>query len=566
MIRTYTLLVVCALMISLDAVAQFASTLILDPVPISINTGEKPQSKVWSHAGKFWMVLPNNTGTHLWRLDGKSWTNVLKLNDNNSSKADCKVVGEVVHILLLQGASSELVSVEYVPGQQSYQFWSARSASTVISLHTEVETATIEVDGTNRMWLAYDTKNDIQVRWSDSPYDTWSQPITLATGISTDDISAIIALPDKIGVLWSNQSTKRYGFRTHTDGAAPSEWTADEVPAAQSALNIGGGMADDHLNMVVGEDGTLYAAVKTSYDNPNYPLIALLVRRPSGTWDNLYSVANRGTRPIVQLDEASRKLIIVYTSSESGGNILYKETLIDLIDFSAAFTFLSGNFNNATSAKAAFREEVVILASSSTHAVGVLASNPIIPLPVELVRFTARFVSGDAELRWVTASEQHNAHFKVEVSTDGKSFSAIGQVAGKGTTQLQQNYSFTDHNIYRYRSERVYYRLRQVDFSGDEDFSPIRGIQFPHLETSLSLKVFPNPFKDYLEVQLSSAEEGPAMLTLYNTQGKEIFRLEQLVSVGINKIILTDLPQAEGIYFLSIKTDTEQKVIKVLQK
>ena len=40
-------------------------------------------------------------------------------------------------------------------------------------------------------------------------------------------------------------------------------------------------MADDHLNVAVASDGTLYAAVKTSYDTAGYPKIAMLVRRLS---------------------------------------------------------------------------------------------------------------------------------------------------------------------------------------------------------------------------------------------------------------------------------------------
>ena len=42
----------------------------------------------------------------------------------------------------------------------------------------------------------------------------------------------------------------------------------------------------------------LYAAVKTSYDTPGYPKIALLIRRPAGTWDDLYSVDETGTEEL----------------------------------------------------------------------------------------------------------------------------------------------------------------------------------------------------------------------------------------------------------------------------
>ncbi|MEK8227845.1 hypothetical protein NKG05_19735 [Oerskovia sp. M15] len=58
-------------------------------------------------------------------------------------------------------------------------------------------------------------------------------------------------------------------------------------PAQSSALSLGNGMADDHMNVAVASDGTLYAAVKTSYDTQGATVIALLVRRPGGTWDPL---------------------------------------------------------------------------------------------------------------------------------------------------------------------------------------------------------------------------------------------------------------------------------------
>ena len=154
----------------------------------------------------------------------------------------------------------------------------------------------------------------IVVYYSDSPYATWSGPITLATGIiANDDIAVVTALPGKIGVFWGNENTsvQRFGFRTHIDGTDPGTWTADEVPASQSAVNgVGTGMADDHMNVAVASDGTLYAAVKTSYDTAGYPRMALLVRRPAGTWDNLYGLDEAGTRPIVLLDEANGVLTV----------------------------------------------------------------------------------------------------------------------------------------------------------------------------------------------------------------------------------------------------------------
>lgn len=409
----------------------FASILRLDPIPVSTNTGEKPQSKVWTYDGRHWAVVPNSSGTHLWRLDGKTWTSVLKLSSRTTSKADCKMVDNVAHIFLYQGASSQMVSVEYIPSEGTYKLWSKRTSTVGITLDKGVETATIDMDTKGRMWLASAGVSDINVRWSDAPYNTWSAPVTVATGVSDDDICAVIALPKskQIGILWSNQNTKRFGFKTHNDGASPSDWSTDEVPASQSALNVGNGMADDHMNMALGGDGTLYCAVKTSYDTNGYPEIALLIRRPNNTWDNLYEIAPLGTRPIVILNESDSKVRIVYTSGDSGGKILYRESLTSSISFSSQLTLMSGDtYNNSTSTKANFNTDVVILASSSTEAVGVLASDgtlhPAPNTPVLLSPATnATGVSIAPTLSWSNSSGATS--YQVQVSSTANFSSSV---------------------------------------------------------------------------------------------------------------------------------------------
>jgi hypothetical protein len=336
----------------------------LDPLNIIGNTGEKPQSKVWSHDGHWWTVMADSQGTALWRLDGDSWTRLLSLSTTRF-RADVKVVGDLAHVLLEKDSSSRLVTLEYLSATDSYGFWSVHPGLVALPFVGATETATLEVDSTGRMWIAFDTTNEIRVIHSQGSYTSWSQPFTIASGVSSDDISTIIAMPGgQIGVLWSNQNTERFGFRVHDDGAAPDVWSADELPASQSALDIGGGMADDHLNIVAAADGTLYAAVKTSYDAPAQPSIALLVRRPDGQWDGLYSVDNNGTRGIVELSESQNRLLVVYRDTNGSGPIVYRESPLDTISFGPEVVLLSGaNLNNPSSVKHGFDNELVIIAS-----------------------------------------------------------------------------------------------------------------------------------------------------------------------------------------------------------
>ncbi len=372
----------------------------LRPLSISANTGEKPQSKVWRTSdGLWWAVLPDSLGTELWGLAGNEWTNVMKLSPYTNSHADVKVVGNVVHILLFRGVSTKLVSVEYDVPSQSYQLWSQRPSTVDITLDSGVETATIDIDSKGRMWIASDASTDINVRYSDPPYNIWSSPIALASGVSTDDISVVTTLGNgTIGVLWSNQQTDRFGFRVHADSDNPALWYVDEVPASQSAIdNVGQGMADDHLNVAVASDGTLYAAVKTSYNTPGYPKIAFLVRRPNGRWDDLYAVDTSGTRPITLLNEVDGEVTVFYTTSGGSPSIACKQSSLSRISFDGApLMLMCDSSNNVSSMKDNVTDEAVVISSGNNNAYGVI----ITPAPTTSTTIVNFYVYSLFAERW----------------------------------------------------------------------------------------------------------------------------------------------------------------------
>lgn len=451
----------------LRSTASYATS--LNFVPVTATTGEKPQSKVWNYNNTYWTVLANSTGTYIWRLDGTSWTNVLKISDSTNSQADCKVAGSVTHILLYQGMSSHLVSVEYVSGSNTYQLWSTRNSTVSITLDSGVETAVIDIDTLGRMWLASAGVNEINVRWSDAPYSSWSAPITIFSGVADDDICDVINMPKdgKVGVLWSNQKTKRFGFKTHVDGTDPSIWSVDEVPASQSALNIKGGMADDHLHMVAASDGTLYCAVKTSYDSTGFPKIALLVRRPNGVWDSLYKVSETGTRGIVILNEDLAKLKVIYTSQEDGGDILYRETSIPTIHFGPVVTMIPGSYNDATSMKTNYSPDDVILASTPSRAVGALltdlSSTSIPTIPILSSPLNGKTAIAPTTLKWNAAAGATS--YQLQVSTLPDFSTTVSDQSGVTSTSMQLNNLIS--------STSYYWRVKAFNTIGSSDWSTI---------------------------------------------------------------------------------------------
>lgn len=400
----------------------------LQPQAATANTEHKPMSKVWYYEGKWWSVFPASTGVSpagawLWRLDNASWTPVLNLSTNTAAKADVKPSGSpegsVVHILLYNGSSADLASVQYSSG--SYIAWSSRPSLISIALPGS-ETATIDVDSAGRMWLnsqhdvtSPSNSREIVAYYSDSPYTSWSSVIVLGTGtVYGDDISLVNKIQrsspafSTIGVLWSNQSTGRFVFRYHIDGDPPSNWSTEELPTSQFGYTSpGAGFADDHINVAVASDGTMYTAIKTGYDTTGYPKIALMVRRLSGNngagvWDaNIYGVSETGTRGIALLDESAGVVNVIYSSVEGGGNIVYKQTAIQPISFGSIQTMRSGTNNDVSSTKQNIDGELVAIYSSGTTINGSLCTE--IP-------------SGGVDLS-ITKTDNKNAAIPGETST-----------------------------------------------------------------------------------------------------------------------------------------------------
>jgi hypothetical protein len=116
-------------------------------------------------------------------------------------------------------------------------------------------------------------------------------------------------------------------------------------------------------------------------------------------------------------------------------------------------------------------------------------------LPVELSDFRGELNEKGTQLYWQTSSEHNNQSFLIERSSDGKDFHTIGEVAGSGDSQYTIHYQYTDH----YPDFGVnYYRLTQIDFSGERSQSGIIALNVDSKPTKISL--YPNPTSDFLTV------------------------------------------------------------------
>ena len=564
--------------LNINIISQgFTGITTLTDIDAYMNSGSKPQSKVWKHDNFWWAVIPVSDGTYIYRLDSDTWTQDLFLTSSTSIQADTKNVGDKTYILLFDGdtKNASLATVLYNSGTNEYSLTAASS----ITLDSDVETATIDIDGNGRMWLASDDNTDINVRWSDSPYSDWTNPkITLASNVTNDDICAVTAFDDedsgtKIGVLWSNQTTQRFGFKFHVDGQDVETWSTDEVPGDTVALDIGNGIADDHINFAVdSRDGTIYAAVKTSYDASGYALAALLVRSPDRTWD-FYSVRNTNggdrepTRPIAILDETNNIITVVYTQDINGNDIMYKSSSINDINFYPSTDGIkllentNNDWDNATSTKQSIHPDAVVLVSSRSDHVGAQiwggrTGTGITPTPIELAYFAGVLNGEKIELHWRTETEVNNYGFNVErfSLSPETGWQTIGFTEGHGNSNSPKYYVFIDSDIKG--TGNYYYRLKQIDNDGTYKYSDVVTMEVNMPEKYYLSQNYPNPFNPETKIDFSIPEKQLISLKIYNVIGEQVAELlNEVRNAGSYSVTFNGTGLPSGIYVYSLKTE-----------
>lgn len=160
-----------------------------------------------------------------------------------------------------------------------------------------------------------------------------------------------------------------------------------------------------------------------------------------------------------------------------------------------------------------------------------------IVLPVSWLSFTAERTGDVALLNWETASEENNDYFSVERLNENGYYVSLGTVDGNGTTSLQNIYHFYDENPFEGTN---YYRIRQVDYNGNNTVSPVRTVEFGPDESF-------NAYS-YLDGELYFHQQnyvGNTTIIVFAEDGREVSRLVTAEESGI-----LDRPRASGIYFI----------------
>ncbi len=262
-------------------------------------------------------------------------------------------------------------------------------------------------------------------------------------------------------------------------------------------------------------------------------------------------------------NNASARVALYYEDAAGSGILSPTDTRV------AHYSSVSSKWENMGGSGASPITSTVTFTSFSPITFGSTVSYGSNPLPVELVSFEATVTENKkVALTWQTATELNNDYFVVEKSLNAIDFDEVSIVESKalnGNSNSTLNYSLVDSEPYLGAS---YYRLKQVDFNGDFNYSSIVSVSLTS-DSEISFSIYPNPIEgSAVNISFGGAKNQEFLVKIMDLHGKKLVSKEISVMETGNTTYKITLPEdlVSGMYFVSLYSGNKVSHKKLIVK
>jgi hypothetical protein len=204
--------------------------------------------------------------------------------------------------------------------------------------------------------------------------------------------------------------------------------------------------------------------------------------------------------------------------------------------------------------------QVTLTANSKVVMTILSNAAPGTPLPVNWVNFTAKANGPDVDLNWTVSANENAKVYDVQHSTDGTSFTTIGEVSNQADVQ---SYGFVHANA---GPGTHYYRILETDQDGKFIYSKILSVNMSG--SDFAIRLLNNPVVGNnidAEVELTAASGGNASLEIWNLSGARVATLMQSIPDGTSRIRLPMSTLPSGTYAVKIRVNDVTRVVQVVK-
>ena len=192
----------------------------------------------------------------------------------------------------------------------------------------------------------------------------------------------------------------------------------------------------------------------------------------------------------------------------------------------------------------------------------------ILPVKWSYVRSHLNLSERSASIYWATSKEWENSHFDIERSITGiRDWEKIGSVEGVGWSDKLSTYSYTDEKL-PLSGGNVYYRLKQVDFNLQFEYSKTIALYIPEVKDSKGIwKVYPNPVNDTnFQISRTTREDISSievrLVATHDNMRKVKVANERELTEAVRSMLEY---MAKGVYVIEIEWNQQVEYLKIVK-
>lgn len=181
-------------------------------------------------------------------------------------------------------------------------------------------------------------------------------------------------------------------------------------------------------------------------------------------------------------------------------------------------------------------------------------------LPVTFTGFNVECEFNGYSLRWSTATEYNSDRFEIERSDDEINWIKIGSLAAQGYSNQITNYEYND--VRDCSRCQTYYRIKQLDFDGQFDYSPTLATNCS--EENALVKLYPNPAREKVHLSIDLNRDDQISLTMNDLSGSTVMYEELIGQKGHNEFVI-DIHELQSSYYVILIQTSGQITTNKLQ-
>ncbi len=180
-----------------------------------------------------------------------------------------------------------------------------------------------------------------------------------------------------------------------------------------------------------------------------------------------------------------------------------------------------------------------------------------VPLPVDLISFTAKAQGKEVSLDWQVANEAKMAGYTIERSADAKSFTAINKVTARNA-QTTDEYHVTDAAPLNGAN---YYRLKMEEKDGSYTYSSVQLVEMNNVAGD-RINLYPNPVTSGTSFTVhTDVVPASGSVMVMDQAGKVLY--SQLLDHSMDtRVSIGNLPA--GIYIVAVIQDGRSQFTKLV--